>query len=63
MIFDNLERNGKVIRILLSPILTGEKNDICIGVVILFEDVTEAKIAERSKDEFFRLPPMSSVPP
>lgn len=55
VIFDNLERNGKVIRILLSPILTGEKNDICIGVVILFEDVTEAKIVERSKDEFFSI--------
>lgn len=55
LMFDNLERNDKILRILLSPILTGDKNDVCIGVVILLEDVTEAKIMERSKDEFFSI--------
>ena len=43
----------KVLRILLSPIsLSAEE---IIGSVILFEDVTEAKILERSKDEFFSI--------
>src|SRR3989344_1093936 len=43
----------KALRILLSPIsLSAEE---IIGSVILFEDVTEAKILERSKDEFFSI--------
>jgi len=46
---------SKVLRILLSPILVREAKEECIGIVILLEDVTEAKVLERSKDEFFSI--------
>lgn len=38
------------LRFFFTPIII---NDNCIGVVILLEDISEAKLLERSKDEFF----------
>ena len=43
----------KVLRVLLSPISLS--NEEVIGSVVLFEDITETKILERSKDEFFSI--------
>lgn len=52
---DDISFNNRILHFFLSPIaLFREKLDI-IGVVILVEDVTEAKILARSKDEFFSI--------
>ncbi|MFA5025369.1 MAG: ATP-binding protein [Candidatus Shapirobacteria bacterium] len=53
--FTDIEIKGKYYHFLLSPILTKEINESCIGVVVLIQDITEAKILERSKDEFFSI--------
>jgi signal transduction histidine kinase/methyl-accepting chemotaxis protein len=55
LIFDNVTLNNRITKILMSPILTGDRKEECVGVVILLEDVTEAKILERSRDEFFSI--------
>ena len=49
--------NGRFLRIIISPIIVEGENseNNCVGVVILVEDVTEAKVIERSKDEFFSI--------
>jgi signal transduction histidine kinase/sensor domain CHASE-containing protein len=47
---------ARVIRILISPILVHAPIDQeCIGAAILLEDITEAKVLERSRDEFFSI--------
>lgn len=52
---DFLYKN-KYFHIFLTPILLStEKGEENIGTVILIEDITEAKIVERSKDEFFSI--------
>jgi PAS domain S-box-containing protein len=43
---------SRYLRIFLSPVV---EDDRTTGVVVLVEDVTEAKILERSKDEFFSI--------
>jgi signal transduction histidine kinase len=55
---NDIEINGRFFRFLLSPIITDDaeqKLKVCIGVVILIQDITEAKILDRSKDEFFSI--------
>lgn len=47
--------NYLYLRIFLSPIIMFKDESEVIGVVILIEDVTEAKILERSRDEFFSI--------
>lgn len=42
--------HDKFLRVLCAPIISEEKT---IGYVITLEDITEAKVMERSKDEFF----------
>jgi signal transduction histidine kinase/HAMP domain-containing protein len=48
--------NNAILRVFMSPILgeVGEP-DQNLGVVVLLEDITEAKELERSKDEFFSI--------
>jgi signal transduction histidine kinase len=47
---------NKYLRIFLAPILSTAKGlEELIGTVILLEDTTEAKVMERSKDEFFSI--------
>jgi PAS domain S-box-containing protein len=50
---DEITYGSRILSIFVSPIRT--KNNIIIGTVILFNDITEAKILERSKDEFFSI--------
>jgi signal transduction histidine kinase len=50
----NVLYSGKYLSIRLMPIFMQEKAEL-IGVVILVEDITEAKILERSRDEFFSI--------
>jgi PAS domain S-box-containing protein len=51
----NIVFGSKFLRVFLAPIFlyTGGKD--VIGVVILVEDITEAKVLERSRDEFFSI--------
>ena len=48
--------NSRVLRIFIAPILsnTGDATST-LGTVVLMEDITETKIQERSKDEFFSI--------
>jgi signal transduction histidine kinase/HAMP domain-containing protein len=50
--------NGRILRLFMAPVIDeadeGQAANT-LGVVILLEDITEAKILERSKDEFFSI--------
>jgi two-component system, OmpR family, phosphate regulon sensor histidine kinase PhoR len=50
----DVDMGKKIIRCFISPITGGEK-DIAIGVVILIEDVTDQRLLERSREEFFAI--------
>lgn len=49
---ENIVIESKTFRGIIAPIITQEDSEI-IGYVFLLEDITEAKILERSKEEFF----------
>lgn len=51
--FKDISYGAKFLRIFITPIITEQDN--VIGTAILVEDITEQKIAERSKDEFFSI--------
>lgn len=53
--FGDVEIGSGFFQFLLSPILTKTEKEVCIGVVILIQDITESKVLERSKDEFFSI--------
>jgi signal transduction histidine kinase len=59
VILDEVEHQGKVLQIFLAPIAPilgrDEDKDTVLGSVVLIEDITEAKVLERSKDEFFSI--------
>lgn len=44
---------SKFLRIFLTPVFSKGKAGLPLGGVLIVEDITEAKILERSKDEFF----------
>ena len=47
---------SKFLRIIVAPILTSQAElDTVIGYVLLIEDTTEAKVVERSREEFFAI--------
>lgn len=52
-----ISHGKKYLRVFCTPIITNGENpqeqDKAIGYVMLVEDITEAKIMERSRDEFF----------
>lgn len=50
--FNNVAFGELFLHIYISPITVGERS---IGVAILAQDVTEARLLERSKDEFFSI--------
>lgn len=49
---DEVPYNNKILRIISVPIILPEKNEV-IGTAVVIDDITEAKLLERSKDEFF----------
>lgn len=51
---NDLTYGSKVLRMFLSPVFDTDNSRI-LGVVVLLEDITEAKVLERSKDEFFSI--------
>jgi signal transduction histidine kinase len=48
----DLQFDRTFLQIFISPI---QQDDTVIGAVVLIQDVTEAKVIERSKDEFFTI--------
>ena len=54
---DKVALGSKILKIYIGPVLTATENGHkeTIGWVVLIEDVTEATIQERSKDEFFSI--------
>jgi len=44
---------NRILSVFGAPIRT--QDDTVIGTVVLFEDITQAKVMERSKDEFFSI--------
>jgi signal transduction histidine kinase len=54
---DELNYNGRILRLFMAPVMEIESGHTItkLGAVILLEDITEAKILERSKDEFFSI--------
>jgi signal transduction histidine kinase len=51
----HIDYDNKYFRLFIAPIMMKEEQNRLIGTVILLEDVTEAHILERSKDEFFSI--------
>src|SRR4030042_6891217 len=51
--FGEVLLEGKFLRIFLNPITMPHDHREFIGTAVLIEDITEAKLLERSKDEFF----------
>jgi len=51
--FKEIQYHDKVLSVFGAPIILSL--DKIIGTVILIEDITEAKVVERSKDEFFSI--------
>lgn len=48
-----IDYNGRVLRLFLARIIDNEKD--VLGSVILLEDITEEKVLQRSRDEFFSI--------
>lgn len=53
LLIDDLQLESKFLKISIVPILTNHKE--AIGTVMLVEDTTEAKVLERSRNEFFSI--------
>jgi PAS domain S-box-containing protein len=51
----NVNFNNKFFRLFMAPIFSTDNTLSVIGVVILIQDETEARVADRSKDEFFSI--------
>lgn len=51
----NLEFRNRFIHIFISPIVIVEEIVQVIGAVVLIEDVTETKLLDRTRDEFFSI--------
>jgi PAS domain S-box-containing protein len=52
---DSFEYRDKYYRLFIAPILVPGENLKLIGTVIVFEDISEAKILDRSREEFFSI--------
>ncbi len=55
---DIIMPDGRFLKISLAPVLsedTEQQTKKCTGVVVLVDDITEVRVAERSKDEFFSI--------
>ena len=52
---DALQYGAKTLRIFMAPIFEATEEHKSLGVVVLVEDITEAKAIERSRDEFFSI--------
>ena len=46
---------SKFLRGIIAPIIVGDDSQGTIGYVLLFEDITKAKVLEQSRDDFFAM--------
>lgn len=51
----NISFGLKYLRLFLAPILMETAEKDLLGIVLLFEDITDARLVERSRDEFFSI--------
>ena len=51
----DVEYDSRFLRIFLAPVVMIRDHEEVIGTVILIEDITEAKLLQRSRDEFFSI--------
>lgn len=51
---DDVSFGNKILRVISVPIIMPDEQEI-IGTAVVVEDVTEAKLLERAKDEFFSI--------
>ena len=54
-VVSDIEYGDKFLKLFFAPIMMLHDSNEMIGYVILFEDVTEAKLLERTRDEFFAI--------
>jgi len=55
-IIDDVALGPKILQIFIGPVAVNEESaDHLIGSVLLVDDITEAKVIERSRDEFFSI--------
>lgn len=54
-VLKDVNYKDRVWRIFVTSVSAAEQGEAPIGVVVLIEDITEAKVLERSKDEFFSI--------
>lgn len=54
---DNIDIGGRIIHIFIAPLLVDTDKPVreLLGIVLLLEDVTEQKMLDRTKDEFFSI--------
>lgn len=53
---NDIAMGDKILRVFTSPVMKGaDESEEVLGVVVLVEDFTEAKVLERSRDEFFSI--------
>ncbi len=53
--YDNLNFKDKILKIFFAPVFMAPRAGNLTGIVVILEDITEAKKLERSKDEFFSI--------
>jgi PAS domain S-box-containing protein len=52
---NELSFNNRFLHLYLAPIFSTDEEHVVLGVVVLIEDQTEARVLDRSKDEFFSI--------
>ncbi|HUD19975.1 MAG TPA: ATP-binding protein [Patescibacteria group bacterium] len=52
---DSFQFQNKWIRLFMAPVVTQDTEAEVLGIVFIFEDISEAKVLERSRDEFFSI--------
>ncbi len=50
---DEVRWNGAYFRLLIAPVIMMETDATAAGAIVLIEDITEATLLEKTKDEFF----------
>jgi len=53
--FPEYQFGNSYLHVFISPILLPDQREVSIGTVIVLEDITERKLLERSRDEFFSI--------
>jgi signal transduction histidine kinase len=53
--YENVSIGTKYLRVYVAPVFMGQSKDKVVGVVTVLNDVTEATMLERAKEEFFSI--------